>query len=213
MNSEWLIFFQEDDSRCYTARSQLVDKTGNFYHVTQPTYNRNNYFNNTTAKYRDRLLKSLCEKYNVIPLCNVIMPSHTHDLFFCKDFCDIEKLLKSLNTRVAKFIKQERIRDGKNITERIFDTSPAYKRIDNLGYLFFLFKYFYDNPQYLRKNNQFVPYSCFDMWEKGYYKHYQEKLYEKLFSKSLEDICKLCKQLDKKDFHKVASDLYGKVKI
>ena len=69
--------------------------------------------------------------------------------------------------------------------------STARRNIDKTGYcyhvitkayLFFLGKYLFDNPAYLKEEGRIVPYSCFWMFEKSYFRDpYDKTLYKKLF--------------------------------
>lgn len=192
--------FIEINVKSHTSKDSQIDKSGNFYHVTQQGYNFSSIMSLNAAKYRQHMMIKLCEDNGVIPLCNVIMPNHTHDLFYAEKFDSIPKVMKILNSLVTRFSIKERDTKGQKSLEKLFMGLPSYERVADKSHLFYLFKYFYDNPAYLKETRQFVPFSCFDMWEKGYYKPYMEKVYILLFNKELSEIIEMCKTLSKDQF-------------
>lgn len=202
-----------EDRNSFTSKSPLLDKEGHFYHVTQQGYNYNSIFSLDIAKYRTHMMFNLCEKNHVIPLCNVIMPNHTHDLFYCQSFADIAKVMRLLNSLVSKSVKREKSLNNRKHYDPVFMTLPSYERISEKRHLFFLFKYFYDNPKYLKEEGKFVPFTCFDMWEKEYYKPYKEQAFRILFDKSIKQITDMCSSMTKEQFMTASQQLFGNEKL
>lgn len=132
-----------------SLRSTEVDKAGHFYHVTQQGYSYGVTFSLNGAKHRMHLLYSICSRYRVMPLCNVVMPTHTHDIFYSDDFRNISKVMQSVNTSVSKFIHRERIANGRKDTDPVFASYPYYERIKDREHLFYTFKYLYENFEFL----------------------------------------------------------------
>lgn len=206
--SQLSLLMEQKNSNSFNAYSKKIDKSGNFYHITQQGYNYGSIFSPSTAKYRQHMMIKFCQDNGVLPLCNVIMPNHTHDLFYSEKFENISKILKILNSAVTRYAHNEKASKGQTNHERLFAGAPSYERIKDKAHLFYLFKYFYDNPAYLRNENQFVPFSCFDMWEKGYYKPYSEKAYIVLFDKKLSEITDMCRTLTKEQFLQESKSLF-----
>lgn len=201
-------FLELQNKKSFLTTDKELDKSGNFYHVTQQGYNYSTIFSINASKYRQHMMVKLCQDNRVLPLCNIIMPNHTHDLFYAEKFENIQKVMKILNSLVTRFSNREKALKNSRSQDRLFMGPPSYERVSDKVHLFFLFKYFYDNPNYLKQSNQFVPYSCFDMWEKGYYKPYQEKLYISLFGKDLHEIVSMCTSMNKEQFRIESEKLF-----
>lgn len=139
--------FQEEQSS-FRSYSKKIDRSGHFYHVTQQGYSFGNTFSLNSAKYRMHMLDELCRRNKVLPLCNIVMPTHTHDIFYSEDFRNIQKTLQTLNTAVSNFITAEK-ETVRKYKEPVFSNHPSYEVIKEKEHLFYLFKYLYENPQYL----------------------------------------------------------------
>ena len=199
------ILLDTDFCSSYTTNSKKLDRTGRFYHVTQQCYSFGNTFSLNSAKYRTHLLHEICRKNKVIVLCSIVMPTHTHDVFYSSEFSNIQHTVQAVNTAVSKYISKERNYSKK---EPVFADLPSYERISDKSHLFYLFKYLYENPQYLKKEGKHVPYSCFDQWEKNYFKPYKTEAYKLLFNKELSEIVQMCMNMSKEEFFKESERLY-----
>ena len=132
--------------------------------------NRSSLFSSDSARHRDSLLKSTCLRMGIEPIINVVMPNHTHDVFLTDDVTKISDLYKCINRGTAVFIKNEKLKKFNQSIQRVFNPSLGFVVIKNRRQFFELIKYLYDNPSYLKESGEFVPYSCFDLWEKRYFK-------------------------------------------
>lgn len=192
-----------------TAKNHNIETNAVFYHVIQQVDNRINLFSIDSAKHRDLLMKSVCQNMGILPIMNVIMPSHTHDVFLTDDVKKIGIMLRNVNRGTSVFIQKERLLKYGKKPDKVFSRYPGFKPIKSREQFFNLIKYLYDNPSYLKSQGLFVPYSCFDYWEKGYYKPYDINVFQKLFELTIEDIIKYCKELDKVQFSQLAKKLFG----
>ena len=173
----------DSDNVGSTARRN-IDKTGYCYHVITKAWGNDNIFTSEAAKYRHSLLCKLCSDRNVTIVFSVTMPNHTHDVFFTPDWETLAEIIRLLNSQVSRFIKKEMAKRGRRISEntKIFEDYPSYVIVRDIKYLFFLGKYLFDNPAYLKEEGRIVPYSCFWMFEKSYFRDpYDKTLYKKLF--------------------------------
>lgn len=191
-----------------TSKNRLIDRNGIFYHVIQQTDNRTNLFSGDAARHRDGLLKNMCPGLGIVPIINVIMPTHTHDVFLTDDVEKIRFLFRNLNRGTFVFIRNERAEKFRQSIQTVFANQPGYVVIKTREQFFCLIKYLYDNPAYLRQNGEFIPYSCFDAWEKGYFKPYKIELFYQIFGIKIEEILKYCHDLNKDEFYSFAKEKY-----
>lgn len=192
-----------------TSQNGLVEPNGILYHVIQQTDNRTNLFSLEAAKHRDWLIKNACPEYEILPVINVIMPTHTHDVFLTNDVKKISAMLKNVNRGTAVFIRKERELKYKQKTQEVFAKYPGFVAIKNRLQFICLIKYLYDNPAYLKASGDFVPYSCFDAWEKGYFKPYNMQVFNQILNKDIAEILPLCKKMNKEQFREYAEKEYG----
>lgn len=198
----------EDTNAVGTAKKKTIEPNGVFYHVIQQMDNRSGLFSADAARHRDALLKSQCITLGIKPLINVVLPTHTHDVFLTDDVKKISMLFANVNRGTPVFIRKERKSKGKRDVEKVFSKSIGYVAIKTRAQFFILFKYLYDNPSYLKDSGDFVPYSCFDAWEKGYFKPYNTKIWKQLFGMEVDEILKKCRTMDKTQFQKEAYKLF-----
>ena len=89
--------------------------------------------------------------------------------------------MRVLNSRVSVMVRkllENRI--SKN--RPVFSKGIAYIVLRNPVAVLCEGKYVFDNPAYMRAEKQFVPHSCFWMFEKNYFVFpYDEKVFQKLF--------------------------------
>ena len=191
-----------------TSKNNMIEKNAYMYHVVQQLDNKRKLFNQESAMHRDILVKNLCVKYNVIPIASVILPTHTHDIFIADDISNISNVLRYANRGTSTFIRNERAQKNMSELKHIFVTCPGYVAIKTRQQLMYLVKYLYDNPAYLKQSGEYIPYSCFDSWEKNYFKPYDIALLEKILEIDITQILELCKTLDKEHFESFCRDKY-----
>ena len=171
-----------------TSAARNIDKGGHFYHVITQSWSNETIFYNDVAAYRQKLLCNLCIKHNVVIVFAVTMPNHTHEVFIAPSWEILSEVFKTLNTNVSKYIRRNYAGKARN-GRRILNDCPAYIRITDVMHLFYLGKYIYENPQYLKKDDKPIPYTCFWMFEKGYLKEpYREDVYLKLFELTYQEL-------------------------
>ena len=75
-----------------TFKKGNIDFNCRFFHVIQRTYRRYQLFNNDIAWYYHSFIESECPKYRVVPICQVIMPTHVHEIYYADDVRNISKM-------------------------------------------------------------------------------------------------------------------------
>lgn len=187
-----------------------INKDGYIYHITQQCWNHKNYYSFESARYRDYLLKNICSKTGIVPLINVTMPNHSHDVLYSKDFSKIQSLYSLLNCRVSRFVKKDRQTILNKETALVFQQRPTYTPVENRSQLFYLVYYLFHNDDFLRESGKVAPYSCFADWAKGNFSGYNPSFFEKLFGLSVTDIINLCNTLSKEEFRAYGIKKYAK---
>ena len=92
----------------------------------------------------------------------------------------------------------------------VFSKSPAYIVLKDPVSVLCEGKYVFDNPAYLRAEKQFVPHSCFWMFEKNYFVYpYDEKLFYKLFGMRGDEIYALFSQKSPSEVRSFAKTKFG----
>ena len=172
---------ENDKKRVGKAVWGNIDKTGYFYHVVTKSWNGDKIFNKEIADYRHNLLCTLCGEAGITILFSVTMPNHTHDVFLTPNWEALSEVIRVLNSRVSIMVRKlmgNRISKGRPV----FSKSPAYVVLRDPVAVMCEGKYVFDNPAYLRAEKQFVPHSCFWMFEKNHFVYpYDERLFKKLF--------------------------------
>ena len=190
-----------------------VDKSGYCYHTITKAWGNDNIFSGDVAKYRHSLLCKLCADKGVTILFSVAMPTHTHEVFITPNWETLSETIRILNTNVCKYIKKEMIKKGRKntVVTKLFCDCPIYAIVKDIRYLFFLGKYIYDNPLYLKEEGRIVPYSCFWMFEKGYFKEpYDKAIYKKLFGLEPFDLLTIYQTKTKDEVKATAKQLFIK---
>lgn len=206
---------------------RTIEKDGHCYHVITQSWCKEKIFSVEAATYRHNLLCRLCAREGIVILFSVTMPTHTHEVFLTPDWKTLSKVIRILNLQVSRFIRNELVEkavrrakeEGKRVNEdylrekeskhRIFDNRPSYIAVRDIVYLMFLGKYIFENPVYLRAEGKTVPFSCFWMFEKNYFKApYDEKIYEALFGMTAPELFRLYSTKDKKEVKAFAKERF-----
>lgn len=171
-----------------------VDKSGFFYHVVTKSWNGDKIFNKEIADYRHNLLCKLCGEAGITILFSVTMTNHTHDVFMTPSWEALSVVMRVLNSRVSIMVRK--LLDNKISKNRpVFSKGPSYIVLKDPVAVMCEGKYVFDNPAYMRAEKQFVPHSCFWMFEKNHFVFpYDEKLFQNLFGMRGDEIFALYSQ-------------------
>ena len=187
-----------------------IDKTGYFYHVVTKSWNGDRIFNKEIADYRHNLLCKLCGDAGITILFSVTMPNHTHEVFMVPSWEALAQVIRLLNSRVS--IQIRRVFGNRLSKNRhIFSRCPAYMVLRDPVAVICEGKYIFDNPEYLRAENQFVPNSCFWMFEKNYFVFpYDEKIFSELFGMRGDELYLLYSQKSAEEVRAFAQSKFSK---
>lgn len=167
------------DGSAGNSKRNDIDKEGFFYHTTQKAWGGMALFNNDIARYRNHLMCELCIRYEITVLYSVVMPTHTHDVLYSKNWRNISDMYRVLNSSLVRYVSH-RYPQRKGL--RLFCERPQYTVIREMLHLFFLGKYVEDNASSREGEGKGVPYSCFWMFENGHFQPpYNKDIYETLF--------------------------------
>lgn len=201
-----IIGIEESEGR--SGWNTKVDKNGRFYHVTQRAANREFIFDKELGQYRHNLLCRICSRLNVKIVFSVTMSNHTHDVLIAKKWKDIAQALRLVNTSVSRKLKRKypnKYRNGR----KVFESRPHYRVIKNIVDLTTVGKYDYDNVKNVQDKGEFVPYSCFWMFEKGLAtKPYDKNIYPRLFGITEKELCEFYRDNDSKAVYKAAREMF-----
>lgn len=201
-----------DDDRNHVGKAVWgnIDKTGYFYHVITKSWNGDRIFNKEIADYRHNLLCKLCGDAGITILFSVTMPNHTHEVFMTPSWEALAEVIRLLNSRVS--IQIRKIfgnRFSKN--RHIFTRCPAYVVLRDPIAIMCEGKYIFDNPAYLRSENQFVPHSCFWMFEKNYFVYpYDERVFMEILGMRGDEIYALYSRKNAEEVRALAQSRYSK---
>lgn len=197
------------DSKVGMASANNIDKSGVVYHVITSSWRKKRLFDMDLAKYRQNLLWELCAKNGIIILFSATLPTHTHEVFITPSWERLSKVIRILNSNVAKFAKKH-LAEKLVGWSRVFAPDPAYVLVDSMEYLFFLGKYVFDNQQRLKEEGKSVPDSCFWMFEKNYFPEpYRADIYQKLFCMSPADLISIYKIKSSSEVWHLSKKLFG----
>ena len=175
------------------ASRRNIEKNGLFYHVITTSWRKKRLFDKDLAKYRQDLLCELCSEKGITILFSATLPTHTHEVFITPSWELLSRVIKTLNSNVAKYTRRH-LKDKIEKTDRVFSDDPVYVMVDSIDYLMFLGMYIFGNQQRLRDEGKSVPDSCFWMFEKGYFPEpYNAEIYKKLFGMSYAELLQLYK--------------------
>jgi len=176
-----------------TFKKGNIDFNCRFFHVIQRTYRRYQLFNNDIAWYYHSFIESECPKYGVVPICQVIMPTHVHEIYYADDVRNISKMRAVACGQTTLYVKRKRKAEKQTSVVRLFDRCPRYVPVVDREQLLITMKYLYDNDSYLKKEGRIVPYSCFYYWEKQRYKPFAVETVSDLFGIKPENLMDLMK--------------------
>lgn len=171
-----------------TFKKGTVDRNWRFYHVIQRTYNSRILLTPSVGTFYHNSLQRQCIENKVVLLCNLAMPTHTHELFFTEDVEWISEARRVAHRSLSAAIRNDLKSKGYSIPKRVFDLNPGYVAIQNRIQLFIILKYIWDNDRSLIKDNQRPAYSCFYQWEKENYKSQCVEIFEILFNTDIKSI-------------------------
>ena len=206
-----MLNFNEIVKQYKTERSsplRQIDKNGRFYHVVQRASNRENIYDNETAKYRANLMARICSMYNVTILFSVVMSNHTHDILMAERWELIAQVIKEVNSAVARRIRKK---DSQRYTNgrRIFEEAPYYRAIHDIIALMVVSKYVYDNAKDMEDKGKYVPYSCFWHMRNGRLpKPYRKELYPLLFGMNELELCSFFDAHSISEIREIACELF-----
>lgn len=189
-----------------TFRKGDVDRSYRFYHVIQQTYNGRRFFTSPVAAYYHSCIVNQCPAHNVVLLCQVVMPTHTHEIFYTEDMMNISRMRANACRATTMIVKKELRAKGYSIPERVFQRFPGYVPIRSGAQMLYTLKYIRDNDLYLKAADAFAPYSCFKYWEKGYFKGYCMDMLEEVIGIKTPELLALIGQ-DKKEVKRIAKTL------
>ena len=208
-NKSFFDDYVNNPEKVWEVSARRIDKNGQVYHVFQRGKNRERIFSSEVAKFRNNMLCKLCSDYGVVILFSVIMPNNTHDVLAADSWEKISKVMKILNTKVSQYARKCQPEKYKGY-DTIFDSRPTYKPVKDRVYLFYLGKYLYENPTFLVQEGKFVPYSCFWMFEKGYFvEPYRKELYMDLFGMTPKEIFDVYSTMTKEEVLGFAFDRFS----
>lgn len=172
------------DARIAVGRASEgnIEKDAHVYHVITKSNDGGSIFYKEVGDYRHTLMCKLCDEKRITILFSVTMPNHTHDVFLTPDWELLPAVIRNLNMNITKFLRKRfpsRYKPGLRILRRY----PVYVPVRSVADLFYIGKYIYDNPAYLRAEGKYVPHTCFWMFDKNYFPGgYDGSIYMKLFN-------------------------------
>jgi len=187
-----------------TSKNNTVEKNYRFYHVIQRAFRRLNILGGNTAWYYHTLIEANAAKYDVLVICQMIMPNHIHEIFYTNDISNISKLKAIAGRQTSVQMNRTRAADNKRLINHLFDSRPGFVPIDGRQQLLVTMKYVRDNDAFLREKGDRAPYSCFDYWEKGEFKKYGVSAVSKLYGLTPVELMNLLNK-DKEEVLRFAS--------
>lgn len=172
-----------------TFRNGKIDFNCRFQHVIQRAYRRRNLLSGEVGWQYHTVIESKFPEYEVLLLCQVVMPNHVHEIYYAPDVRNISKFRAAACRQATVIMKHYRASKNQSPVERLFDPDPGYVAIKNTRQLLITMKYLRDNDKYLRETGEKVPFSCFEYWEKQYYKPYPADLMSELFGFPFSKLC------------------------
>ena len=174
-----------------TFRNNRIDRTCKFQHVIQRAYRRENLLVGDVPWYYRSLIESNCPAYRVLPICQVIMPNHVHEIYYTDNIDNISELRRIACCHSTVMMRKYRKKQNYSDIEHLFEPDPGYVAIKDSKQLLTTLKYIRDNDLFLKEKGDKAPYSCFEYWEKGYFKPYAVDSVSKLFDLTPEKLTEL----------------------
>lgn len=148
-----------------TSRNGSVDFACRFQHVIQKAWMGKALLKGDTAWYYHNQIAGKAASYGVLPVCQVIMPNHVHELYFCEDVSSVSKLRAVACRNATVFMKKRQQENGYRVLEHLFEPRPGYVAVKDRRQLLRVLKYIKDNDLAFRAAGEKAPYSSFDLWE------------------------------------------------
>ncbi len=178
-----------------TFKKGNVDNTCYFQHVIQRTYLKRKTLVGELAWYYHTLILDNCSKFGVLPICQVIMPTHVHEIYYAEDVRNIAKMRAQASRAACFFLRKLQKEKGYKESEHLFERHPGYVSIKDARQLLTTLKYIRDNDLYLREEGSKAPYSSFEAWEaKNYFKPFAVEALEKIYGMTSQNLAKLMKK-------------------
>ncbi len=173
-----------------TFRIGNVNTKCRFMHVIQRTTNSRILLPQHANKYINTIASG-CGRYGVVPICSIVMPTHTHDIMYADNVLDISRLRSVACRVISQTYRSENRSRGFTVPDHLMERHPRYVAIENRSQLLITMKYVKENDKYLRDDGSRSPYSCFEKWEKNYFKPFCLEIPESLFEITREDLVEL----------------------
>ena len=198
----------ENTDKISTFKKGNIDFTCYFQHVIQRAYLDKELLVGDVAWYYHDQIVGHFKAYGVLPICQVVMPSHIHELYYCNNVADISRLRSVACRNATVFAKKIQKENGfRKIIPHLFESSPGYVAVKDSRQLLTVLKYIRDNDLYLKEQGRKAPYSSFEKWETGnFFKPFALEGLEPILGMSLEDLKQLI-QRDRADVLDVAKTL------
>lgn len=194
--SDFISVQKERKETVGTFKNGKVCPEYTFQHVIQRTYNRKKLFFPSGAAYYENIIKTLCPEYDCILICQVVMPTHIHEIYYTRDIKKLSVMRNVACTNTSRFIRREFRELKYEVPVKVFERNPGYVPIRDRRQLLKTVKYVKDNDLYLR--NTIVngkpckaPYSCFEHWEHGHFKPFYVEGLCKLYGISVRELLDL----------------------
>jgi len=192
-----------------TSKNNTVDKNYRFYHVVQRAFRRLNILGGNTAWYYHTQIEAKAAEYDVLIICQMIMPNHIHEIFYTNDISNISKLKAVAGRQTSAQMNRSRAADNKRPIDHLFDSRPGFVPIEDRRHLLVTMKYIRDNDAFIREKGDKAPYSCFDYWEKGEFKNFGVSAVSNLYGLTPSELMNLL-NMDKEEVLRFASSFNSK---
>ena len=195
------------DKICTFRKGNIVHSCC-FQHVIQRTYLDKELLVGDVAWYYHDQIVGRYQTYGVLPICQVVMPSHIHELYFCNNVIDISRLRSVACRNTTVLVKKLQKQNGfKTVITRLFEPEPGFVPVKDACQMLTVLKYIRDNDLYLKAQGKKAPYSSFERWEiRNYYKPFALDGLEPILGMSLDEL-KILLQKDREVVYKVARSL------
>lgn len=193
---EFISTQEEKNENVGTFKNGKINHEYCFQHVIQQTYNRKKLFYTSSAAFYENKIKSLCAEYGVVLICQVVMPTHIHEIYYVEDIRQLSRMRAVACRSTSAYIKKEFKEKGYEVPSVVFEKRPGYVAIRNRRQLLITMKYIRDNDLYLQKMTENgkpckAPYSCFEHWRHGHVKFFFTEGLSSLFGLSLQELIDL----------------------
>lgn len=193
---DFILNQEEKNESVGTFKNGKINNDYCFQHVIQQTYNRKKLFYPSGAAFYENKIKSLCAEYGIVLICQVVMPTHIHEIYYVEDIKKLSKMRAIACRSTSAFIRNEFKEKRYEVPSAVFERRPGYVAIKNRRQLLIALKYLRDNDLYLQKMTENgkpckAPYSCFEHWRHGHVKYFFTDGLSSLFGLSLQELMDL----------------------